>query len=310
MKQVLVIHYSQTGQLSSLAKSIAAPLERDPAINVTYANLEPQIAHPFPWPFLQFFDAFPECIYEDAKPNKPLAIAQNAELDLIILAYQVWFLAPSLPVTAFLQSADAKRIFSNKPVVTVIACRDMWMMAQERVKLRLQNLGAKHIDNVVLTDAAGSALSFFSTPLWMLTGHKGPFAFGIPKAGVHPDEIAAASRFGDAIVKGLQQGTLDKPLLTGLGAVTIRHRLIASEKVGQRSFKAWGALIRLLGKPGAISRKFGLLFYIVFLVAIIITVIPITTVIKRLCAPLMKKRIQQQIDYFAAPSGDARDRIQ
>jgi hypothetical protein len=277
---------------------------------VTYANLEPQIAHPFPWPFLQFFDAFPECIYEDAKPNKPLSIAENSEFDLIILAYQVWFLAPSLPVTAFLQSADAKRLLNNKPVITVIACRDMWMMAQEKVKLRLQALGAKHIDNVVLTDAAGSALSFFSTPLWMLTGHKGPFKLGIPKAGVHPDEIIAASRFGDAIVRGLKQDeAITKPLLTGLGAVTIRHRLIASEKVGQRSFKAWGALIRLLGKPGATARKFGLIFYIVFLIAIIITVIPITTVIKRLLAPLMKKRIQKQIDYYSAPSGEGRDNI-
>ena len=134
MKRVLVIHYSQSGQLSEIAKSVAGPLEANADIDVTYACLRPVTPHPFPWPVLHFFDTFPECIYEDAEPNQPLAL-DNEDFDLVILAYQIWFLAPSMPVSAFLQSDEAKRILAGKPVVTVIACRDMWMTAHEKVKV-------------------------------------------------------------------------------------------------------------------------------------------------------------------------------
>ena len=144
----------------------------------------------------------------------------------------------------------------------------------------------------------------------MLSGNKGPFKFGIPKAGVKPEEIAQADRFGFAITEALNNNApLDRPMLTGLGAVSIRHRLIASEKVGQRSFKAWGALLRLLGKRGAFARRCVIVLYILFLFCLIITVIPVTTVIKRMLEPLLRKRIERQRAYYSAPSGEGRERV-
>ena len=94
MKKVLVIHYSQTGQLDRVAEAFTRPLVEAPDVSVTFAALRPAEPFPFPWPFLRFMDAFPECIYRDPPPIEPLPTEIFESYDLVILAYQVWFLSP------------------------------------------------------------------------------------------------------------------------------------------------------------------------------------------------------------------------
>ena len=208
--------------------------------------------------------------------------------------------------TAFLKSEAAKRVFAGKPVITVIGCRNMWLMAQERVKEILRGLGARLIDNVVLTDSAHSAFTFFSTPMWMLTGRRGPFFNGmVPAAGVSDADIASCARFGRAIAAQLPTRAAgdDSPMLTGLGAVSVREGLIEFEKTIKRSFRLWGALLRALGKPDALARQFVILIYFLFLLLVILTVVPILAVVKMILKPLAKANIAKQREYFAAPSG-------
>jgi hypothetical protein len=308
MKRVLVIHYSQTGQLRDLMQSVVAPLQAAPGIDVTLAPIRPCRPYPFPWPFWRFFNTFPETVYGEADPVEPLDVADDAEFDLVILAYQVWFLSPSLPTTAFLQSEQAARLLRGKPVVTLIGCRNMWLMAQEVMKGHLQRLGARLVDNIVLTDHVHSAFTFISTPLWMLTGRRGPFLGGlVPPAGIPAAEIAAASRFGTAIAAQLPQRTAGdtSPMLQGLGAVAVNERLIASETIARRSFRIWGGLLRALGGPSSPLRRLVLVVYVIFLVTLILTVVPVSAVIKRLIAPLTRERVARQRAYFAAPSGEA-----
>ncbi len=97
------------------------------------------------------------------------------DFDLIILAYTVWFLSPAIPISSFLKSSYAKKKFKDKPVITLIACRNMWIMAQEKVKVLLKELEATLIDNVVLIDKGSSLETFITTPRWMLTGKKDSF---------------------------------------------------------------------------------------------------------------------------------------
>jgi hypothetical protein len=310
MKRVLVVSYSQTGQLAAVTQSVAAPLVDSPSVDVVFETLVPEEPYPFPWPFLEFFNTFPETVHAMPRRLKPLRVDAERTFDLVILAYQVWFLSPSQPMMAFLQSSQAARLLSGTPVVTLIACRNMWLMAQETVKQKLQALGAHLIDNIVLTDRAHSAATFISTPLWMLTGRRGPFLAGaVPAAGIAADDIASASRFGRAIAVGLP--SLDpahpRALLTGWGAVTINERLIASERIGHRSFRLWGRLLLMLGSPRSVPRRVALCLYIVFLATMILTVAPVTAVLKRLLAPFTRKRIARQRAYFAAPSGEAYD---
>lgn len=306
MKSVLVIQYSQSGQLSDVAHSVVAPLVAAADIEVTVETLRPRTPFPFPWPFLQFFDTFPSAVYMDGCELAPLQVDPNKRFDLILLAYQVWFLSPSLPVTGFLKSADGQKLLHETPVVTLIACRDMWLMAQEQVKLLLEKAGARLVGNIALVDEAGTAGSFFATPAWVLSGNKGPHLFGlIPRAGVKPEQVAAARRFGDRMAEVLgRNGELDEHLLQGLGAVRVNEKLIASERTARRSFLIWGGLFRKLGPTGAAARKPLILFYFVFLFTLIVTFIPISMLLKKLLAPFAKARVASQKAYFAYPSGE------
>lgn len=305
MKRVLCLYYSQTGQLENIVHSITAPLQNTPTIDIQLAKITPKIDFPFPWPFTTFFNTFPEANYADPIALQPLPYSDEelANFDLVILAYQVWFLSPSLPISSFLQSEQAKVLFNNKPVITVIGCRNMWLMAQESMKQTLLSLGAHLLDNIVLTDSAGAAFSFISTPLWMLTGNKGPIGM-IPAAGVSQEKIQAASRFGKALKTALlNDNPLKTSLFKGLAAVEIHENLIASEKVAKRGFLLWGRLIRFVDKKAPVLRKPVVYLYVIYLVSLILTIVPLSALLKKLLSPLLKKRIQQQVTYFSAPSG-------
>lgn len=306
MTSVLLIQYSQSGQLSDVARSLLEPLLEAPDVDVTIETLQPVVRFPFPWPFFQFFDTFPEAVYLDAPALEPLALDPRKRFDLVVLAYQVWFLSPSLPVTAFLKSDDARRLLGGTPVVTVVACRDMWLMAQEEVKRLVAECGARLVGNVALVDEAGTAGSFFATPIWALTGKKGPHLFGlIPRAGIKPAQISAARRFGERILATFRAGgAIDERLLQHLGAVRVNERLIASERTARRSFRIWGALLRRVGPRGSAARKPVLLLYVSFLVTLIVTFIPLSMLLKKLLGPFSRERIAAQKAYFAQPSGE------
>ena len=306
-RKVLVVHYSSpSGQLSEVISKLTAPLAADGGIEFRQLVLRPRKPYPFPWPILRFFDTFPETIYLDPPELEPSGLKPDERFDLVILGYQVWFLSPSGPTAAFLKSPEAKTLLKDTPVVTVIACRDMWLMAQERVKEIFAAYGARLVGNVVLVDEAGSVGSFLATPVWMMTGSRGPHLGGlIPRAGVKPQQIEDSRRFGERIAKALQSGQpLDTSLLRDLGAVKVNTRLIATEKAARRSFLAWGGLLRALGPQGSWARQPVVAFYILFLITLLIVVLPLSALIKTLAAPLLRARIEAQKAYFSAPSGE------
>jgi len=308
VRKVLVIHYSQTGQLTRITDSIITPLKQESDIEVNYLTIEPEQSYPFPWPFLRFFHIFPEAVKMTPQALKSIdanIIDAADDYDLIILSYQVWFLSPSTPISSFLQSEAAKTLFNNKPVVTVIGCRGMWLNAQEKMKKLLSSVKAKLVDNVALTDDCGAAFSFLATPMWMFTGKKKAYSW-LPTAGVSDDDISNAKRFGLAIKERLlnDNTAISQPMLKGLGAVKINEKLIASERVGNHSFTIWSKLLSALGPQNSIARSCGLMVYVLFLLTLIVTVVPISALIKKLIAPLTKKRINAQKAYFAEPSGE------
>ncbi len=302
MKKVLVLYYSQSGQLKDVLASITAPLEESAAIKCDWRALEPLEPYPYPWPFYTFLNIFPEAVDLDGCPLQELEPA--ADYDLIILGYTVWFLSPSIPVAGFLQSPQARNLFSGKPVITVIACRDMWLLAQEKVKALLKDLGARLLDNVVLTDQGKSISTFVTTPRWLLTGNKEAF-WGFPRAGIAAEEVAAASRFGrrleGALKDDLEKG--DGSLLAGLGAVNVEGKLIASERIAHRSFKIWSKLIKKAGPSGSPARKPVITIYCIFLLMMIVTVVPLNILIRRCLYPFRKRTIDQAVAAYELPSG-------
>src|SRR5690606_26625576 len=140
----------------------------------------------------------------------------NKKYDLIIFGYSIWYLTPSLPTTSFLNSPDAKKLFENTPVITVIGCRNMWIMAQEKMKKKLQNLQANLVGNIVLVDRHINHVSVITIAQWMFSGKKERFLGIFPKPGVSQKDIDNAITFGPIIKKhilsnnytALQQGLL------------------------------------------------------------------------------------------------------
>lgn len=303
MKKVLVIYYSQSGQLSGMVDSVTAPLKENEQIDVDYCPIKPVNAYPYPWSFYPFFDAFPEAVYMNGCPIEPINHKYD-EYDLIIVAYSVWFLAPSIPITAFLKSDQAKNLLKDKPVVTLIACRDMWIMAQEKMKSLLSDIKAKLIDNVVLTDQGGPIYAFVTTPRWLLTGKKNPFLC-FPAAGVSDKELQASSRFGERLASALNgdEEKVGKPLLTNMEAVSVNGKLIGSEKIATRSFLVWGKLIQMSGKPGAFARKVMITLYSIFLLTLVLTLVPLNLLVRRLIYPFSKKSIEKSVREYEKPSG-------
>ena len=320
MRKILVVNYSQTGQLTKIVDSIIEPLRNNEQIQIDTLTVKPKIKYPFPWSFFKFFQVMPESVYmkkielEESVINevkhansasKTNTDIINKPYDLIILSYQVWFLSPSLPIASFLQSEQAKKLFNNTPVMTVLGCRGMWLTAQEKMKLLLTKLNANLVDNIVLTDECGAGFSFLATPLWMLTGKKKPLSW-VPPAGVSDEDITQAQRFGQALDKRLTENNskISTPVMTKLAAVKINEKLIFSEKIGHRSFKVWGKLLMLLGPQNSLRRYAGLCFYFMFLLALIVTIVPITALVIKLITPIFKKKIAKQKAYYAQPSGE------
>ncbi len=310
LKRILVVSYSQTGQLSNITKQIIEPLQNDETVEVHIETLRPLTPYPFPWRFFSFLDAFPESAHMIAPDLHPLNLSGDENFDLVILPYQVWFLAPSLPITAFLKHPAAKKLLAGKPVVTVIACRNMWMLAHEKMKTLLAACGARLLDNVVLVDPSSTLTTLFTTPLWLLSGKRDLLKM-LPPAGIDEQSIRSTIRFGlalrDALHKDQERG--NAPLLSGLKAVEANSHLLVSEKAGTRSFYIWGKLLRAVGQPGQLRRRPFLILYVIFLIALILTVVPLSLLIQALLRPLLRRRFIATKQKFEMPSGSGMERM-
>ncbi|RIX49462.1 MAG: dialkylresorcinol condensing enzyme [Rhodocyclales bacterium GT-UBC] len=303
MKNVLVVNYSQTGQLSEITAQVIAPL-RAAGHHVHLETLVPEKPFPWPWPIVDFVDAFPECVQLDAPPLKPLTIAAETPFDLVILTYQVWYLAPALPMTAFLKSPAGRQLIKDKPVVTLVACRNMWLSAQDTMKHLIAEAGGKLRDHIVFTDQGHALATFITTPRWVLTGRRDRF-LGLPPAGVAPGEIRAASRFGHALNDALDTDAERNPapMLSGLRAAVVNPRLAISERTAQRAFRIWSKLIRLFGQRGQWRRRPILLVFALYLITMVLTVVPLSLLVQWLFSPLLKPHLERLRAELELPSG-------
>ena len=302
MKKVLVLYYSQSGQLKSVIDSVTSELFNDD-IQVDIKQIEPEETYSYPWSFYDFFDEFPEAAHLDGCSIKKIDNLED-DYDLIILGYTIWFLAPSSPIVGFLKSDQAKHIFKDKPVVTLIACRDMWVLAQEKMKDLLQDLNAKLIDNIALTDQGKGIYSFATTPRWMLTGKKDAFSI-FPPAGILESDIKNASRFGKRLKEALKEDKekQGKALLTNLNAVNVNGKLIASEIIATRSFFIWGKIIKFFGPKKSLGRKIAITIYSIFLVLLVFTIVPLNILIRKVLNLFQQEKLEALEKKYELPSG-------
>ena len=237
--RAVVYLYSQTGQLREVADAFTAPLVAR-GWHIRWVNIQPRVAFPFPWPIRRFFGVFPAAVDPAALVElaEPAGGVVTESEELVILAYQVWYLAPSLPIRSLLKAhPEAVR---GRRVISLIACRNMWYSAAIEMSGLLQSADARSVEVVAATDTRRQPTSLVTTLRWLLTGRRGPFLwFG--RAGVGDAELARVAAVGGCIA---ESGHCSH------GAAPIVPALAAADLLAGNVFRRWGTAVRS-------SRRFG-----------------------------------------------------
>lgn len=302
MKEILVIHYSQTGQLTTILKNMITPIFKE-EINVTYYEIKPVKPFKFPWGKDSFYDVFPETFLQiPSEIETPPEEILNKHFDLVVLGYQVWFLTPSIPINSFLKSEFAEKIMGNTPVITVVACRNMWLQAQEKVKRLLVKANANLVGHLAFVDKHINHISVITIEYWMLSGKKDHYLGIFPKPGVSDKDIKEANKYGAPIKEALVKNdfsTLQKTFVK-LGGVIVNPYLVMTDERGNVIFSKWANLIIKKGKSGAPKRvKFLKVFkyYLLFAIWVIAPIVFIVFLLTYLPTHLKRKR---EKEYFSS----------
>lgn len=294
-RSVCVYWYSQTGQLREALVALVRPLERA-GVRVEWHEVKPRAAFPFPWPIRAFFGLFPAA--SDPKAMVDLAApppSPRPNSALVIVGFQVWYLAPSLTIRALLNSGR----FRGCEVLGVTACRNMWYSAALDIRDRLVNGGARYLGTVAAVDGASPAVTFVTTLRWLLLGRKDAF-LGLPPAGVGPREHQRLARVGERLAIELTASETEgwsDPVTRALRAVPaapIDPRTAAADLVASRAFRLAGRLIR--SRDTAIARRVGLGAFVAALGCGIVLFLPALALLNLLVPSWLRSKIMTRME--------------
>ncbi len=298
MRRVLIITFSQSGQLDSIISNITSKFSSD--IQIHYEKIEPIPEFNFPWKGTSFYDAMPESVKMIPAQNKTMSFDPYSKFDLIILGYPIWFLSPPIPITTFLKSKEAKIVMKGKPVITLIGARNMWVMAQEDIKQMIKANGGILKGNIALNDKHNNLISVITIIYWMTTGKKQRYLGIFPKPGISEDDIKAAVRFSPVISNAVNSNEYDnlQNELLSLNAVDLSSNVVSTEEKGKKIFKIWSEFILKKGGPRSLKRVRRLNLFKWYLLFVIFAVSPIVTVLFYLTWPFQFIRIRNKIEYY------------
>ncbi|HPM12420.1 MAG TPA: hypothetical protein PK734_02890 [Bacteroidales bacterium] len=246
--KILALWYSQTGQLHQIITHFLQPLTETNSIDIDIVEYKPAIPYPFPWSSQEFFNTMPESVLLTPTPLAPLNFAHSS-YDLIVLAYQPWYLSPSIPANSLFHTPEFLHIIRNTPVITLIGSRNMWINSQEIIKKQLHTAGANLIGNIAFSDKHQNQISAITIVHWMLSGRKDK-KYGIfPLPGISTSDIQQASEYGTVLHTAIQsqslQGIQSKFLALGYMNIPLDVQFI--EERAKRLFTVWAQLITKFG---------------------------------------------------------------
>ena len=303
MKRILVLYYSQSGDVKRVAQTLVEPLQ-GAGVEVPWAEIIPQAEYPSPWRNVhRFFNEMPECVLGYPPEIAPPSFSPDESFDLVILAYQVWFLSPSPPIQAFFRTEHA-RVLRGRKVLTLTVCRNMWHEASLKMRALLAAAGAVHVDNLVVTHQGPAWATFITTTRTLFTGKRDRLWGVLPPAGIAANELERVRLLGAAMAQRLDR--LDDPngpsLLRGLGAVEVNRRYVIAERVAAGVFPFWARVIRLFGRVGRPLRHVGIFLFIHFLLLMIVVGIPLTIITLPLVYPFVRGRMAEYVARLKQPT--------
>ena len=242
-KKVLVIYYSQSGQLGEIVDHFTAPLI-EAGMSVENVRVDLINNYAFPWATDRFFSVMPDCVLGMPAALAPFEL-KEASYDLVILGYQAWFLSPSIPFNSLMLEPRLMSVLKNTPVITITGARNMWLNAFAKVKGLIHATGARLVGNIALVDTHPNPVSFVTIFHWMLHGKKDRYLNIFPPPGVSDADIKHTRVFGERTLmhlntsewNGLQEGMMSE------GAVKLNYNLMTIESVAAKIFALWANFI-------------------------------------------------------------------
>lgn len=296
MGKILVVNYSQTGQLNEIIDQFLSPFDPN---NIERHQIEPVTPYIFPWSTEEFFDKMPECVLEE-----PIAIQtipyQNDRYDLIVLGYQPWFLSPSPPATSILKDPLFQSKLKGTPIVTIIGGRNMWLNSQESVKKLIASAGGKLVGNIPLMDRTSNLISAVTILHWMLSGRKDSKWNILPLPGVSQQDIYSGAKFGGIVQSAWQKAeyaNLQTDILS-TGLIQIPTDILFIEQRAKKLFRIWANLIKKKGTTPAKRKRLVGFFKYYLLIALFMVAPVILFVYTLLIAPFTGKAIKKKKQYF------------
>jgi hypothetical protein len=140
-------------------------------------------------------------------------------------------------------------------------------------------MGGTFLGQITVCEISPLWASFVTTPRWMLTGKKTPFAF-FPAAGIRENDFLALQAQGRELaenwLKSPNQSVSPELLKSNLDRLSLRMM----DRIGHRAFRFWARLImRIAPNPGP-WQDLCLIIFRINLILLIVFVAPYTKVVE------------------------------
>lgn len=315
---VRVYWYSQTGQLKETVDAFVGPLV-DAGWTIDWRKVVPKEDYPFPWPARRFVSVLGEAADRSAVVDVSIehgdTVDDDRTPDLVVYAFQVWYLAPAVPMRSALDRfADQ---FAGVPVIGLTACRNMWYSAAVAVRRRVDEAGGRYLGTVAAIDGASPAATFVTTLRWLLTGRREPFSV-FPRAGVGPEQLARVRAAGEAVaVAGSSgggggggggatfAGRVAGALERGEAAV-VDPTIAAADLLAGRFFGWWAALVN--AAPPGVPRRLVLTAFLGWLGGAVLAGLPLVTLAGKLARRPFERAVRRALAPVLAADATAVER--
>jgi hypothetical protein len=246
MKKILVIHYSQSGQLTQILDAVTTKISSE--CSIEKVQITPVDDFKFPWKPSVFFSEMADTVALNGSPLKEFELKET-NYDLIILGYQPWFLSPSRPIAGLFENEKFTNIIQNTPIVTVIGARNMWLNSQKDILSYANKFGAKIVGNIPLIDKNPNLISVLTISYWMFTGRKDKKWGIFPKPGVSDSDISDAVKYGPIIEQYLLVPNFPnlQDQLIEVGKFKINWDILFIEERAKKIFYVWTKIIKNKG---------------------------------------------------------------
>ena len=178
----------------------------------------------------------------------------------------------------------------------------MWILAQEKMKKKLNALQANLVGNIVLADRHINHISVITISKWMFSGKKERFLRVFPKPGVSQKDIDEAVKFGPIIASHLKANSFNQLQddLLKEDAVKIKPFLVTTDKRANLIFSKWAKLIQSKGDKNSSKRLFWVKFFNNYLLFAIWVIAPIVFILFLLTYIFSIHKIKKDKLYYSS----------